>query len=119
MVFKIFVQCTVWIGVMAVVLFLGAGRWDWPQGWAFVAIFAVGSTFFVAWLLKRDPALLASRMDVSARQNAPMFCVNDCKVLPRTSHDRLRIAATQSSLPRPIVNVNPCPSSPVSVRKMQ
>lgn len=73
MVFKIFVECTVWIGVMAVVLFLGAGRWDWPQGWAFVVIFAVGSVFFVAWLLKRDPALLASRMDVSARQNQPWW----------------------------------------------
>ncbi len=43
-------------------MFLAAGDWTWPQGWAFIAIFALGSAAFVAWLIKRDPALLASRM---------------------------------------------------------
>jgi protein-S-isoprenylcysteine O-methyltransferase Ste14 len=73
MLFKIFVQTAVWLGVMALVLFLAAGRWDWAEGWAFVAIFAVGSALFVSWLLKRDPALLASRMNVAARADQPWW----------------------------------------------
>ncbi len=73
MLLKIAVQTTAWIGVMALWLFLPAGNWRWPQGWAFIAIFALGSAAFVAWLLKRDPALLASRMDVTARKDQPWW----------------------------------------------
>lgn len=70
---KIVVQTTAWIGAMAVCLFVGAGNWRWTGGWAFVAIFTIGSALFVGWLLKRDPALLASRMDVSARASQPWW----------------------------------------------
>lgn len=73
MLLKIVLQTTVWIGVMALGLFLPAGRWDWPEGWAFVVIFTIGSALFIAWLLKRDPALLASRMNVAARANQPWW----------------------------------------------
>jgi protein-S-isoprenylcysteine O-methyltransferase Ste14 len=73
MLLKIFVQTTLWLGAMALVLFLAAGRWDWPEGWAFVVLFAAGSAWFVSWLLPRDPALLASRMDVSARADQPWW----------------------------------------------
>lgn len=73
MIFKIFVQSAAWIGFMALWLFLPAGNWGWPEGWAFVAIFAIGSAAFVAWLIKRDPALLASRMDVSQRASQPWW----------------------------------------------
>jgi len=55
-------QSVLWLGFMAVLLFGPAGDWGWPQGWAFIAIFALGTVFMVAWLLPRDPALLASRM---------------------------------------------------------
>lgn len=70
---KIAVQTTVWIGFMALWLFLPAGNWGWVQGWAFIAIFTFGSIAFVAWLIKRDPALLASRMDVTARRDQPWW----------------------------------------------
>ena len=73
MIFKIVVQSSAWIGFMALWLFLPAGNWFWPQGWAFIAIFSIGSAAFVAWLIKRDPALLASRMDVSARKDQPWW----------------------------------------------
>jgi protein-S-isoprenylcysteine O-methyltransferase Ste14 len=73
MMLKIFVQSAAWIGFMALWLFLPAGNWGWVQGWAFIAIFTVGSTLFVAWLIQRDPALLASRMDVSARAGQPWW----------------------------------------------
>ena len=60
---SLFVRSFVWLGLMAVVLFGAAGDWTWPQGWAFIAIFVVGSIAFSLWLMKRDPALLASRLE--------------------------------------------------------
>src|SRR6185312_5819499 len=56
------VRSGVWLGLMGVVLFLSAGSWTWAPGWAFLAIFVVGSIAFCAWLIKRDPALLMSRL---------------------------------------------------------
>ncbi len=49
------------------------------------------------------------------RQKAPMSAVNRSSVRPRTSGASARIAATQTSLPRPIVKVSPCPSSPAGL----
>jgi protein-S-isoprenylcysteine O-methyltransferase Ste14 len=60
---SLFVRSFVWLGLMAVVLFAAAGDWAWPQGWAFIAIFVLGSIGFSLWLMKRDPALLASRLE--------------------------------------------------------
>ena len=45
-------------GQTGALLFLAAGNWRWVQAWAFLAIFAIGSIAFSAWLLRRDPALL-------------------------------------------------------------
>jgi protein-S-isoprenylcysteine O-methyltransferase Ste14 len=70
---KIAIRTTAWLAFMALWLFLPAGRWDWWQGWAFIAIFAIGSAGFVAWLIERDPALLASRMNVGARKDQPLW----------------------------------------------
>ena len=60
---SLFVRSFVWLGLMAVVLFAAAGDRAWPQGWAFVAIFVLGSIGFSLWLMRRDPALLASRLE--------------------------------------------------------
>jgi protein-S-isoprenylcysteine O-methyltransferase Ste14 len=59
--------------VMAALLLTGAGRWRWPQAWAFLAIFAVGSGVFGVWLLKRDPALLASRLGSFNQPGQPLW----------------------------------------------
>ncbi|HEX2591091.1 MAG TPA: isoprenylcysteine carboxylmethyltransferase family protein [Rhizomicrobium sp.] len=72
-VLSVIVQTTLWLGVMALVLFLAAGNWRWPGGWAFMAIFGIGSIAFIAWLGPRDPALLQSRMDISARKEQPWW----------------------------------------------
>ena len=56
---------------------------------------------------------------VIIRQNAPMSAVNDSSVLPTTSGRSASMAATHSSLPRPMVKVIPLPSSPgASVRRI-
>lgn len=64
------VSSTLWIGLMGAVLLGAAGDWRWKQGWAFIAIFAVGSLAFCAWLIRRDPALLASRLAVVQKGQA-------------------------------------------------
>jgi len=73
MLLRVAVQTIVWIGAMAIPLFLGAGSWAWPQGWAFVAQFAVGSGLFIGWMIRRDPALLQSRMRPLAREGQPWW----------------------------------------------
>jgi protein-S-isoprenylcysteine O-methyltransferase Ste14 len=67
---RLFVQTTVWLGLMGVVMFLAAGDWAWPQGWAFIVIFVVGSIAFSLWLMRRDPALLASRLTLNQKGTA-------------------------------------------------
>jgi protein-S-isoprenylcysteine O-methyltransferase Ste14 len=62
------VQSCLWIILMGVLLFWPAGNWAWPQAWAFLAIFVVGSIMFCAWLWRRDPALLVSRMQPVVRK---------------------------------------------------
>ncbi len=65
------------------------------------------------------PTQRSCESPVMARQNAPMSAVNDSSVLPTTSGRRASIAATHSSLPRPMVKVIPLPSSPGrSVRRV-
>ncbi|HTQ15266.1 MAG TPA: isoprenylcysteine carboxylmethyltransferase family protein [Rhizomicrobium sp.] len=58
------VRSAAWMALMGVALLWPAGDWLWPQAWAFLAIFIVGGLGFGAWLIRRDPALLASRLEV-------------------------------------------------------
>ena len=46
---------------LGVLLFLPAGRIDWPQGWAFIVIFSACSLATGYWLAATNPALLAER----------------------------------------------------------
>jgi protein-S-isoprenylcysteine O-methyltransferase Ste14 len=58
---------------MGLLLLLLAGNWRWPQAWAFLAIFAVGSVVFSVWLLRRDPALLAARIGPLVQRGQPIW----------------------------------------------
>lgn len=44
----------------ALILFL-AGDWRWPAGWIFIVWFLAICTTTMAWLYRKDPALLAER----------------------------------------------------------
>src|SRR4051812_33517050 len=55
-------QTIFWLGVMGVMLLAGADNTRWPQGWAFLILFALASASFGVWLIRRDPALLAARL---------------------------------------------------------
>jgi hypothetical protein len=50
---------------------------------------------------------------VRLRQNPAESAWMACNVRPSTRGARASMAATQSSFPRPMVKVSPCPSSPV------
>jgi protein-S-isoprenylcysteine O-methyltransferase Ste14 len=64
---RMIVHTTLWLLAMQALLLLAGGDWRWPQAWVFLAESAV-STFAVSfWLLRHDPALLASRMSFRVR----------------------------------------------------
>jgi protein-S-isoprenylcysteine O-methyltransferase Ste14 len=67
------ITSALWIGLMGVCLFAGAGNWTWPQGWAFVAIYFFGSIAFGAYYAKRDPALLKSRLEPLKDKGQPLW----------------------------------------------
>lgn len=68
---RVFVRTSIWLGVMGLLLFVAAGNWRWVQAWAFIIIFALGSMGFSAWLIRRDPALLASRLGPLSQRGQP------------------------------------------------
>ena len=70
---RLVVQSAIWLSIMGLLLFLAAGDWRWRQAWAFLAIFAVGSVVFSIWLLRRDPALLASRIGPLVQRGQPVW----------------------------------------------
>jgi hypothetical protein len=69
MITRMVVQTAIWLAAMAAILFLAAGDWGWPQGWAFLGEVAV-STFAVnLWPARHDPALLASRLSAPVQRD--------------------------------------------------
>ena len=70
---RLIVQSVVWLVIMGLLLFVPAGTWRWVQAWAFLAIFAFGSVGFGFWLMRRDPALLESRMGSLVQRGQPVW----------------------------------------------
>jgi protein-S-isoprenylcysteine O-methyltransferase Ste14 len=56
------VQTLLSLMVMGAILFLAAGDWRWSQAWVFLVEIGVLSFAVSVWLLRHDPALLASRL---------------------------------------------------------
>lgn len=70
---RLAVRTVVWLGAMAVILLGTAENWRWPQAWAFVAVFGIGSLACSAWLLRRNPAVLAARVAPLVQPGQPMW----------------------------------------------
>ncbi len=51
-----------WLAFTGLFLFVPAGDWRWPSGWAFMAEFALSSYAITLWLAWVDPKLLEERM---------------------------------------------------------
>jgi protein-S-isoprenylcysteine O-methyltransferase Ste14 len=67
------VEMLVTLAVMALLLFLPAGSWRWPEGWAFLGVFGIGGTLFCLWLAWRDPGLLAERLKPPVQKDQPLW----------------------------------------------
>ncbi|OYV26645.1 MAG: hypothetical protein B7X08_01185 [Acidocella sp. 20-63-7] len=61
---RMVVQTSSWLVILAALLFLAAGTWRWPQAWFFLAEVAFASFALGYWLARHDPALLASRLSM-------------------------------------------------------
>jgi protein-S-isoprenylcysteine O-methyltransferase Ste14 len=59
--------------IMGALLFWTAHDWRWPQAWVFLIIFVGGSAFMGAWLIGRDPALLAARLNSPMQNGQPLW----------------------------------------------
>jgi protein-S-isoprenylcysteine O-methyltransferase Ste14 len=70
---RLVLQSGLWLAVMGALLFVAAGNWRWIQGWAFLAIFVFGSIGLSAWLMRRDPALLAARLGPLSQRGQPLW----------------------------------------------
>lgn len=59
---SIVIKTSIWIGFMAVLLFVPAGTIWWPQAWTFLIELAIAGLLISGWLYVHDPALLEQRM---------------------------------------------------------
>ena len=53
------------LGVLAALLFIPAGRWDWPQAWVLIIAFGVFLLLYSFWGLYKDPEQLKERSQVA------------------------------------------------------
>lgn len=71
MIAKLLLQNSLFLVAMAAVLFASAGTLHWPGAWAFLTTSAVLGPACGLWLARTDPALLAERMRLTARDEQP------------------------------------------------
>jgi len=67
MIAKLLLQNTFFVVAMGVLLFASAGTLHWQAAWVYLATSAVLGPACGLWLAKTDPALLAERMRLTAR----------------------------------------------------
>jgi protein-S-isoprenylcysteine O-methyltransferase Ste14 len=70
---RLILQTLIWLVIMGSVLFLGAGRMDWPQGWAFIVLFAGLSVVFGVVGMRRNQALLEARLGGLNQPGQPLW----------------------------------------------
>jgi protein-S-isoprenylcysteine O-methyltransferase Ste14 len=56
----------IWLAILAALLFLPAGRWNWPEAWAVLVAYGAFLVLSGVWWLWKDPAQLRERDRVAA-----------------------------------------------------
>jgi protein-S-isoprenylcysteine O-methyltransferase Ste14 len=69
MIMRMAVQTTALLAAMGGILFVAAGDWSWPQGWALLGEIAVLSFAVSLWLARHDPALLEARLSAPVHRD--------------------------------------------------
>jgi protein-S-isoprenylcysteine O-methyltransferase Ste14 len=72
MIAKLLLQNSFFVLAMGALLFASAGTLQWPGAWAFLATSAVLGPACGLWLARTDPALLAERLRLTARDGQPV-----------------------------------------------
>lgn len=62
MILKAILGCLFNVSVTGGMLFLGAGRLDWPEGWTFLTLLVLVTLGGGAMMLRRDPELMRERI---------------------------------------------------------
>jgi protein-S-isoprenylcysteine O-methyltransferase Ste14 len=57
------------VPILALIIILPAGRWDYWQGWMYLLTLFIPMFFIFAYLLKNDPALLERRMRMREKES--------------------------------------------------
>lgn len=68
-------QSTIFVLVLGAILFLSAGRLDWPLAWVYLGVFFTGLLFNGVYLARRNPALLKERSELRPRQGVEKWDV--------------------------------------------
>src|SRR5580698_9477928 len=71
MIAKLLLQNSGFVVAMGALLFASAGTLHWPGAWTFLATSLVLGPACGLWLAKTDPALLAERVRLTARDGQP------------------------------------------------
>jgi protein-S-isoprenylcysteine O-methyltransferase Ste14 len=71
MIAKLLLQTAFFLLAMGALLFASAGTLNWPGAWTFLAMSTVLGPACGLWLAKTDPALLAERLLLTAREEQP------------------------------------------------
>jgi len=58
------------IPLVALIIILPAGRWDYWQGWMYIATLFIPMFFVLAYFIKNDPALLERRLRMREKEAA-------------------------------------------------
>ena len=64
----VFLRASLALPIMALIIILPAGRWNYWQGWMYILTLFVPMIFIFAYLLKNDPALLERRMRMREKE---------------------------------------------------
>lgn len=66
MIVKLILQNLVFVGIMALVLFVSAGTLHWASAWVYLVVSLILGLASGLWLARTDPGLLAERMRLKA-----------------------------------------------------
>jgi hypothetical protein len=74
-----------WLAIVAALLFLPAGRWNWREAWPVLVAYGAFLVLSGVWWLWKDPAQLRERDRVAANVNP---CARSSSFVPRSSECR-------------------------------
>ena len=67
------IHTIIWLFALGLILFVAAGDWLWPQGWAFLGETGACSIALCMWLARHDAALLEARISMRFHRDQKLW----------------------------------------------